>query len=488
MRILSSGLLILSATVGLAGCPDRTISEVNPEQKKVENKDIPVNINRDIDIVFLIDKSPTMADEQMALTEAFPEFMNILSQIEGGKPNLHIGVISQDIGAGGGAVGGNCSGSGDNGNLLAIPRIPGCTPPSGNFIQDIEGPLPGSPRITNYNNPDSNDALLADTFECIATLGPSGCGFEQHLGSLKKALVDNTGAGGVNSQFLRPNAFLAIIIISDEDDCTAYNPQIFDPNNMQVGPLADFRCFEWGWVCDEGTMRRTTGTYTNCRPRDDSPYLTKPDDFVDAIKGLKADPRNIIVSTIIGPSAQTPDPAVPITRVRIATEMNNVPQLEPSCGMVGAQNAFPMPRLWHFAQQFPDRNSFYSLCNPDLGQGLNLIAQLIRRVVGDPCFESNVGTQDLDPNNPGLQIECAVSDVSNPEEEPPVRVETPIPPCKMQNDTTPAGDAEEPCWYVKRDDVKCNAYETKLVFAIHPELRPTPPNTHVIVQCVADSD
>jgi hypothetical protein len=467
---LSFGVALLT-TAGLAGCPDRTISEVIPDQARVETKDIPVNINRDIDILFLIDKSPTMADEQAALTANFPRFMQILAQIEGGIPNIHVGVISQDIGAGGISVGGNCSGAGDNGNLLATPRITGCTPPNGNFISDIEGSA-GQPRIKNYTG------TLENTFSCIATLGPNGCGFEQHLGSLRKALVGNAA----NASFLRPNAFLAIIIISDEDDCTARDPAIFNPNNTAVGPLADFRCFEYGWECDEGTMSRTAGTYTNCRPRTNSPYLHHPDEFVAAIKALKSDPKNIIVSTIIGPSART-DPSVRDTRVIIDSSSGvSVPRVQPSCTN-GSQNAFPMPRLFHFAQQFPERNSFYSLCNDDLGAGLAQIAQLIRRVVGNPCFESDLDTTDLDPNNPGTQLECTVSDVSNRGK--PNEVEVIIPPCKMADATTPAPDARQPCWYVKPDPVKCEAYPTKLTFAVHPEQRGAPPDTHTIVQCVS---
>jgi hypothetical protein len=471
MRVTVASFLAIAACGSLlAGCPDRTISEVIPDQKQVETKDIPVNINRDLDILFLIDKSPTMADEQAALTANFPRFMQILSQIEGGLPNVHVGVISQDIGAGGISVGGNCSGVGDNGNLLATPRITGCTPPTGNFISDIEGAA-GQPRTKNYSG------TLEETFSCIATLGPNGCGFEQHLGSLKKALVGNTA----NAGFLRPNAFLAIIIISDEDDCSAKDPKLYDPANTAAGPLADFRCFEWGWECDEGTMSRMAGTYTNCRPRTNSQYLNHPNEFVDAIKAIKDDPKKIIVSTIIGPSADT-DPSVPITRVTINTAMNNIPQVSPSCTN-GTQNAFPMPRLFHFAQQFPERNSFYSLCNSDLGAGLAQIAQLIRRVVGNPCFESDLETTDLDPNNPGLQIECTVSDVSN--QGKANEVETIIPPCKMADATTPAADAKQPCWYVKPDPVKCDAYPTKLTFAVHPEQRSTPPDTHTIVQCVS---
>ncbi len=464
---------VLLAVASLTGCPDRTISKLDPDQQKVELKDVPVNINRDLDILFLIDKSPTMADEQASLTANFPRFMQILANVEGGLPNVHIGVISQDIGAGGMTVGGNCTGSGDNGNLLAQARVPGCTPPTGNFISDVDN---AGMRRKNYSG------TLEDTFSCIATLGPNGCGFEQHLGSLTKALIGNTA----NAGFLRPNAFLAIIIISDEDDCTASNARIYDPNNAlvsELGAFADFRCFEWGWECDQGVMGRDAKTYTNCKPRENSPYLRHPNELVEAIKNLKANSKDIIVSAIIGPSALT-DPAIETTTVAINTAMNNTPFVQPSCTN-GSQNAFPMPRIAHFAQQFPQRNTFHSLCSGDLGGALSDIAEKILAVQGQPCFTSDIDTTDTDPNNPGLQLSCTVSDVIEPDGR---AIETGIPACKMTNATTPAADAQQPCWYVKPDATKCASYPSQLTLAIHPEKRPSQPDTHVIAQCLVSAD
>lgn len=463
-------LVPLLLTVTAAGCPDRTISAVVPDQNGVEAKDIPVNINRELDLLFLIDKSPTMTDEQDGLTANFPRFIQVLRQIDGGLPNLHLGVISQDLGAGGMNVGSGCSGSGDNGNLLAAPRIQGCSPPNGKFISDVEG-APGEPRITNYAG------SLEETFSCIASLGPSGCGFEQHLGSLKKALVGNPA----NAGFLRENAYLAIVIISDEDDCTASNPRLYDPSSSlvgELGPFADFRCFEWGWECDEGTMSREEGQYTNCRPRLDSPYLHHPDSFVEDIKRLKDDPSKIIVATLVGPRPGDLTPPKPTT---VTVNQNNIPVVSPSC-VNGSQNAFPMPRLLHFAEAFPERNTFYSLCNNDLSAGLTLVAQLIRRVLGNPCFETDVDQTDVDPNNPGLQLQCTVSDVTNPGKAN--EIEKILPPCKMADPATPAADTRQPCWYVEPDAEKCEAYPTGLKIMTYPPERETPSETHLMVQCV----
>ena len=67
MRLSSiSSVLAGAGLLALAGCPNREVSEVNPTQDKVEPKEIPLTINRDIDILFVIDNSGSMAEEQNA--------------------------------------------------------------------------------------------------------------------------------------------------------------------------------------------------------------------------------------------------------------------------------------------------------------------------------------------------------------------------------------------------------------------------------------
>src|SRR4051794_34216042 len=106
----------------LAGCPDRSIDKVTPDQGRVDHKDIPVTLNRNVDILFVIDDSPSMADKQKNLADNFPNFINVLNTIQGGLPDVHIGVVTSDVGSSGGpGIGqtgnGGCNGNGKNGNL-----------------------------------------------------------------------------------------------------------------------------------------------------------------------------------------------------------------------------------------------------------------------------------------------------------------------------------------------------------------------------------
>ena len=78
----------------IAGCADRTIATVVPEQGKVEVKDLPSSLEKDVDILFLIDNSGSMLAEPQSLQATFPRFMEVLETLEGGAPNLHFGVAT----------------------------------------------------------------------------------------------------------------------------------------------------------------------------------------------------------------------------------------------------------------------------------------------------------------------------------------------------------------------------------------------------------
>ncbi len=320
-------------------------------------------VNRDIDILFVIDNSGSMGEEQVSLATNFPIFMSVLNNIQGGLPNVHIGVVSSNVGVGGFNISG-CGGDGDNGELQNTARG-ACTPPSGRFISDVS--LPGGARKRNYSG------TLEDTFNCISKLGTSGCGFEQHLESMKRALDPSQL---VNAGFLRKNARLAVIFIADEDDCSAGNSEVYDPNDTSLtgtlGPLASFRCTEFGITCAEGNLTRSAASYTGCRPRVDS-FLRDPQNYVDFLKSLKCDPNKILVSGIIG----NPEP------VRVKLNAMIQPELDHSCmdpsGVNGA--ADPAVRLKYVLDQFPGSVTT-SICNNDLSAALQQIAEHLASNVG----------------------------------------------------------------------------------------------------------
>jgi hypothetical protein len=73
---------------------------------------------REVDILFMIDNSPSMDPKQQALAANFPKMIQVLQNLPDPSdpsgtavslPDVHIGVISSDLGAGSDNIGGNCS-------------------------------------------------------------------------------------------------------------------------------------------------------------------------------------------------------------------------------------------------------------------------------------------------------------------------------------------------------------------------------------------
>src|SRR6187549_3708713 len=60
--------------------------------------------NRNLDVLFMIDDSASMQVSQANLVRDFPSFTSVLQALPGGLPNIHVAVVSSDMGAGDGTV------------------------------------------------------------------------------------------------------------------------------------------------------------------------------------------------------------------------------------------------------------------------------------------------------------------------------------------------------------------------------------------------
>ena len=441
MRITESLLC-----VALVGCADRPVGAVYPEQVKVETKDLPSNPNREVDILFLVDSSGSMAEEQASLRANFPKFMDVLQTIEGGMPNVHIGVTTSSLGQratdgiGTASIQG-CSGAGDDGALTMDPLV------SGRYIIDEES---GASRNRNYTG------TLGDAFAALADVGGAGCGIEQHLGAVERALTNPVNAG-----FVRPAAKLAVIFIADEDDCSLAHNNLFESG--VDGPVLNFRCTKHGIECDGGNPDLDIpGLRTDCRPKLDSPYLEPVDRYVDFIKDLKPTWReDVIVAGIVGDTEP----------FEIVKNQQQQSVLKPSCEYGGSQTAFPAVRTGDFLAQF-NQSVQETICEGDLSAAMVKIGVLLKRSFGDPCWEGQVA--DLDPSTPGLQAECTVSDVrrhpDGSEQELAV-----IPSCST---------GRIPCWRLEEDATQCHYTTTKLKLVIDRGGVIPPADVHVKASCV----
>lgn len=340
--------------------------DVDSHQAASEVPDVP----HQLDVLVVVDDSGSMAEEQASLAANFQLIVDELESLPGGLPDLHIGIVSTDMGAGPYNIQG-CDGVGDAGVL----QHAGCQVVSGAFIDDA--PLADGTRDVNYTG------TLSEAFSCMGALGTAGCGFEQPLESMRAALDGNPG----NANFLRPEAALAIIVIADEDDCSAVSTDVFDTSDVSIdselGPLSSFRCVEFGLTCDGGPVARTPGSYASCEPQAGSPYLAHPDEFVDFLTALKGNPNRVIVSVIAGDRGP----------LDVGTGFSGNPEAQPACTSAsGSANAGY--RLGYFSDQFI-HGLFTSICNPDLSGALQATAALISNALQNPDDGPN------DPPDPG---------------------------------------------------------------------------------------
>ena len=146
-----------------------------------------------VDLLFVVDDSESMAQEQASLQRQVPKLIRALATGERPpKPSfspaedLHLGVVSGDMGLVGISGIPGCDGLGDDAimNNIANATLAGCQATYPRFLTYLAG----------VNDPDQT----ATDFTCIAALGTDGCGFEQPLEAGLKALwpsvdVDSDG-------------------------------------------------------------------------------------------------------------------------------------------------------------------------------------------------------------------------------------------------------------------------------------------------------
>ncbi len=410
----------------LAGCPDRTIAGVPVVQGTVDVKDIPATPRRDVDILFLIDDSLSMVEEQASLKANFGRFITVLESIQGGLPNIHISVVTPNLGTSAidgtkAAPVGTCVNNGEGGKMRR-------TMGGSAFLSDIDDGHGG--RTKNYTG------TLTDAFNLLAAVGANGCGIEQHLEAVKRALDNNPE----NAGFLRPNAFLAVIVVADEDDCSLAKSTLFEGNtgDPTYGDRVNFKCTHEGIECDTpNTDLSVKGLRTDCHPKYDSTILTQTDRYVEFLKKLKPDPRDVIVAGILGDTG-------PFEVIK----KGDVSVLKQSCtynGPAGPQYAYPGIRTRDFLDQFPDRNSHATICNEDLSGAVTQTAELLKRAFGEPCFLTKPA--DADPEADGLQYDCTVVDERHVANQPPEELAV-IPQCD-------ATKSRIPCWHIDEDVEHC---------------------------------
>lgn len=454
-------LALLVALVG-AGCPDRSLSRADPTQAAVNTKTIP--LHADLDILFVIDNSASTRDKQTLFARNYVNFVTALDRFPTGRPNLHLGVVTSSVDVGSGSAA--CHPASDQNGLLQNashdPQFP-CAPPTADrFLSDLA--QPGGGRVVNYTG------TLDQALSCISHVGDSGCGFEAPLEAMKRAL---DGSRRENAGFVRTSAFLAVVILTDEDDCSA-QPALFTQSTDVVG-RDDFRCAQGAYRCDRAISPSAGGSYTGCRIRRDG-LLNDPDLYAQFLSAVK-DPSLIAVAAIAG------DPTTDITTGPLTAPFRQDLALLPSCTtMIDGRLAIGRPagRIDAFLGNFGDRGLFRTVCQADYSQVVADIGALLLEGLS-PCLEGMVDTTDTDAANPGLQPDCTVSELQDPGGD--AEIETLVPRCHMIAEGQPNLLGQRACWWVQANAAAC-ATETHLELHVERSVV-APPDSVLRVSCAA---
>jgi len=354
-------------------------------------------VNRQLDLIFMIDNSSSMKPLQTQMTKNLPDFMNILKdQATGGLPDVHIGVVSSDLGAGRAVFPGCNKQGGDRGMFKNDPRNPvNCTPPMNKYI--ISSINPDGSRQTNFGSGD-----ITDVFSCIALLGDTGCGFESQFGSVLAALSNPPPDG--NDGFLRDDAYLAVVMLTNEDDCTVpgdsdlFNPNMMDPAVDPYGAFQSYRCTEFGIACDEPMPHLSPAspvTLHNCHSKEDG-RLLRVADFVAGLKATKSDPSKILFAVIAAlqtqgdatkPGSATANRDLSIGSTVVGGFQAPVLNHVPGCETYSGDSAL---RIWDAVVQLG--GVFQSICQDNYASAMRVIAETINKKLGPACIAGTIAT------------------------------------------------------------------------------------------------
>ena len=462
---------------------------------------------REVDLVFILNNSPSMAVKRDKGIRQVPDLMKALADPSAGTlPSLRIAFIDGDMG------------SGDGGNLQMVGGL-GCgvTDPTARWVQMATL----SP--ANYTGD------IGQVLSCVASSLPQfGSNYQQPLQALATSATE-LGPAGLPA-FLREHAYLGLIIISDEDDCSALpNTGMFAPD---IGTeTANLRCATRGHECGgQNLAYPTTGALTSpfescvarndtCPESTDSAQLTSCTPLADIhaladkVKALKSDPDNMVLVTGISgwprqdqgltPAeykiAPVPDlgaapgsPATVYDLWPVCYDVDHPPSNpDPATGydaVAAAYGAKPSPRLRAFIDEFGVNGLRFSACERDWIGAMEPLGETLAKKLRSACIDDKL--VDTEPATSGLDADCLV-DYFLP---------------KVENPTTPsssacvAGSGESaewtrtsiphcdpvapvaPCWQIMQDPMRCPRNGQLLDIRSVPR-NYTPGGTRWRVQC-----
>jgi hypothetical protein len=242
------------------------------------------------DILFVVDNSCSMANNQQSLVLSV---LPLVDQLNAAALDWRIGVTSTDIDVSGPCV------------------VPGSNPLDGRLSSGLGF------RVIDPTTPDPEGVF----FE-MAFLGTSGSGCEKGLGAAYKAMQVRKGTE--NADFVRDDAGMHIVVLSDEQDQT-------EEDSSPVISLNDFK----GWMLSKrATKQSVSFSSVVCIAASSDCYSigTRYLDVTNAIGGLQhgidLHPYDDVLGAIGHGITTTASPSFPLAQVpaqgSVVVEVNGV--------------------------------------------------------------------------------------------------------------------------------------------------------------------
>ncbi|RMG99700.1 MAG: hypothetical protein D6705_02410 [Deltaproteobacteria bacterium] len=458
-----SSCLVAIVLVVAAGCRESAGEDVTPDGGTSTGggeggtggpAPIVIDAQPEVDVLFVVDDSATMAEAQRRLAEAADAFFGILEDPRDGV-DYRIGITTSDNGnvlfckdtdpEGGRLRVSSCRARPDDFYTLATaPPTDAfddvCTPVCPETLAAFEtqptatavDPVPRRRAWIERRSGRTNlprGVSPADAFRCVVPQGIAGCGFESQLEGMWRA-IDRSGSPGTpNFGFRRPGALLAVVVVTDEADCSA-DPRfvsIFDPDGNRVFwpdpetlSLSSAVCWNAGVSCTGGP-----GIYDACDPVNkdvDGNEGVDPDDAVLfpvsryttdlGLLGLsvpvEAEASEVVFAGIVGVPTDYRDVSDIVYQDAADETFQAAFGIGPGCS-ADPITAIPPVRIRDVAQAFAwdDGPNLFSICKDAYDDILAAIARRIVARAGRACID------DL-PTRPGAgepELACTIEDV-----------------------------------------------------------------------------
>ncbi len=471
MKRLVTGTLMLTALASLfaIGCMDRQPKPVCPVPTEVSDNEALVSGFDGVDMLVVVDNSGSMYEEQAILATGFFTLVNSLAKPIATWPyapvaNMRVAVVTSDMGLqyGGGSTDASptdivgCGDLGDDGEFQHIPTdVTQVNIGSGSIPCDVDGDqcpagftceaasltctAPSDPYQVNCPSLSAADWAeieegtpnddLATEVACLSAQGTGGCGIEQQLQSAARGLA-RPGQG--LDEFLVNSHLLAVLVVSDEEDCSVEDPGLFTTDEWTSGPT----------ISSGDSSSGHLNTSCNLPTSNEDNYLYPAEDYFDIIVELKGGSAGAVIFAAIagvpdgsdvcqGKGSEIGD-CLDASEMQMSEAVYQYPapstaeyyHFVPACtreeGGEEVTAARPGRRYVKLAQRFAGNSYIYSICNADWSPAMESIAAVIAEAIGAQCYPKSLEWVQTDEGCDGCgEAKCAMLAIFEDEKDYP---------------------------------------------------------------------